>query len=80
MQYTYKAIPFSANITEKDNSSVIAGKLQNAINRGADGGWEYIELATCTANIQPGCMGRMTGKAPTPVSTQHLIFRKPDPA
>lgn len=51
----YKTVPFMAVGTTPD-ASVAAKQMQKEIDAHSKEGWEYVETATITMVVNPGCL------------------------
>jgi len=72
---TYKVVPYTANITVKETTNVVAQKLEIMINDFASQGWSFESVEKFeTAVYDPGCFG--LGSKATTNFIQLVIFSK----
>jgi hypothetical protein len=75
----YKAIPFTAQISQIDTTKKVAQQLEALINDNANSGWEYVGLETVETQVAPdaGCFGLGIGAKPGFTTSYKIaIFRK----
>lgn len=63
--YKYKMVQIPPNIsiemkTEKGNEA--AKYLENIVNKYAEEGWEFYRIDSVGVELQPGCLGALSGK------------------
>ena len=77
-QYQYRCfpVPTTIQIGNKDPHGDAVRAYEEIINKGAQGGWEYVGIDTVSSFKQPGCMGILTGKKDEAVHYKILIFKK----
>jgi hypothetical protein len=74
---TYKVVPFSAAITNAQDTSHLVLQVQSIIDREAAAGWEYInvtQLQTFKAGSK-GCFG-LGATPPIAITTEFIVFRQ----
>lgn len=73
----FKIVPFTANISQKDNAGTVASQMQSIIDKHAGDGWEYIRMDTVETSVQPdnGCFG-LGGKPGFTTHFNVLVFKK----
>lgn len=75
-EYTYRVIPFRAEVKGLGNPTEIASQLESAIRSGSSGGYELMQVATVTVEVAPGCLGSMMGQKTGAITYEQLVFRK----
>jgi hypothetical protein len=73
----YKVVPFVAQITHKDTTSMVAEQLQSLISEYSSQGWEYVRLENVETKVAPdnGCFG-IGGKPGFSTVFKMAVFRK----
>ncbi len=74
---TYKVVPFTARITQKDTSTTVSEQVQQIIDLHAKQGWQYVSLESVQTSVAPsaGCFG--LGATPGfTTSFQMLVFQQ----
>lgn len=77
--YTYLVLPFQGQAKgQLDMKDVlgVAQQLQEVINTSAKAGWEFVEVASVTIAVAPGCPGRLFGASASFVTFDQVVFRK----
>lgn len=78
----YKAVPFTAKISQNDTTQQVAQQLENLINEHAQQGWEYVGFENVETQVAPdaGCFGLglpfLGAKPGFSTSFKILIFKK----
>ncbi len=73
----YKVIPFNAAISNGQDASHVASRVESLINSHATGGWEYVgvhQLQTFVAGSS-GCFG-IGATPPTTIPCEFIVFRQ----
>lgn len=72
---TYKVVPYVANITTKDTTTTVAGKLEILINDFSSQGWNFESIEKFETSVDdPGCFG--VGAKTTTNFFQLVVFSK----
>lgn len=73
----YKVVPFTANVSRKDNSSAVANQVQLMIDQYLSDGWEYQRMETVETFVagSNGCFGFGAQPGYT-TGIQMLIFKR----
>ncbi|HQX02517.1 MAG TPA: DUF4177 domain-containing protein [Flavobacterium sp.] len=75
----YKAVPFTARISQNDTTQQVAQQLENLINEYAQQGWEYVGFENVETQVAPdaGCFGTGIGAKPGfTTSFKIVVFKK----
>jgi hypothetical protein len=73
----YKVVPFSAALSNEQDSSHLAGHVEKVISSQTDGGWEFVtisQLQTFKAG-SAGCFG-IGATPPTTITSEFIVFRQ----
>lgn len=73
----YKVVPFVASIDPRTGTSdQVAEQLENLINQGASGGWNYVRLESVTTYVhaENGCFNNKPGYT---TARQMVVFSRP---
>jgi hypothetical protein len=73
----YKVVPFTAAVSNTQDSSHLAAQIEDIISSHTSSGWEYVgvhQLQTFKAGSS-GCFG-LGATPPTTVTTEFIVFRQ----
>ena len=78
-QYQYRCFPVPTTIKlgKKDPHGEVVQAYQEIINKGAEGGWEYVGIDTIRSFKKTGCLAAFGGGTAEEVNYKVLIFKKP---
>jgi hypothetical protein len=77
--YQYLVVPFQGQAKGSLDGKAIAGvahQLQDVINTTVAAGWEFVEVASVTIAVAPGCLGGLFGARSAFTTFEQVIFRK----
>ena len=78
--YEYLVVPFQGQAKGTLDTKGIAGvskQLQDVINGQVASGWEFVEVASVTIAVAPGCLMRFLGSGASFSAFDQVIFRRP---
>ncbi len=77
--YQYLVVPFQGQAKGNLDAKNVIGvsrQLQDLINQTAATGWEYVEVASVTIAVAPGCLLGLLGVKASYTTFDQVIFRK----
>lgn len=77
-QYQYRCfpVPLTIQIGKKDPHGDAVKAYEEIINKGAQGGWEYVGIDSIRSYRPVGCLAAFSGKKDEAVEYKVLIFKK----
>lgn len=77
MAIEYRAIPFVATASDKENAAAAAvQQFENILRVQCAAGFEYYRMDHFTLIQQPGCLAALFGAKPTLIQYDVLVFRR----
>jgi hypothetical protein len=79
-QYSYRVVPFigkvSVGVFSKDGPHTVGNQLQAVIDDNVKGGWEFYSVEKISIEVQPGCLGMLSGRSVSYMLYDQMIFRR----
>jgi hypothetical protein len=78
--YEYKVVPFRGQIKtgllSSEGPQVASKQLEEVINSGTSGGWEFVEVSHINILTEPGCIAGLFGQRAMNIVYDQVVFRK----